>query len=96
MSTGFIGAATFLREYNARVASLPSNATDATIAAALAEASAVYDMEHRPLAQQLHDYSAEQGPLWCSGIVDDVEELSRRPRFLWKAADHLEPLQPVK
>lgn len=92
MSTGFIGAATFLRAYNRRIGALPPAATDAEIAAALADAAAAYDRAHRPLAQKLHDYSAEQGPLWCSGTVD-VDELSRRPKVLWRAADELQPLR---
>lgn len=88
LSTGLIGAATFLDEYNQRIGALPPDASDDEIAATLKDAAAVYDWHHRPLAQILHDYSAEQGPLWCSGRVD-VDELARRPRFLWTAANHL-------
>lgn len=88
MSTGFIGAATFLREFNSRIDALAPDASDEEISKALADASAAYDQKHRPLAQKLHDYSVEQGPLWSSATVD-VDELSRRPKFLWKAADHL-------
>lgn len=86
MSTGFIGVATFLRELNPLIESLALDASHDDISTIFLQASAAYDRKHRPLAQRIHDYSAEQGYLWSSGLVD-VEGLSERPRYLWKAAD---------
>lgn len=90
MSTGFIGAALFIRELNGRIACLSDTASKADVSRAVMEAAAVYDAQHRPLAQQIHDHSAEQGMLWSSGLVN-VDELSRRPLHLWQAANHLSP-----
>lgn len=90
MSTGFIGVTTFLHEeLNPRLKSLRPDASDEEISQVLMEASAAYDQKHRPLAQILHDYSVEQGPLWSGGVVD-VDELSRRPKFLWQSADQFQ------
>lgn len=87
MSTGFIGVTVFLHEgLNPLIDRLSSDATNEEIADLVLEASALYDVTHRPLAQKLLDFTTEQGPLWSGGIVD-VEELAKRPRFLWSAAD---------
>lgn len=86
MSCGFIGAATFLKEWNPRVQALGPHASDAAIAEALYKSAEAYDSIHRPLAQKLLDFSAEQGPLWSGGVTD-VETLSKRPMFLWHSAD---------
>lgn len=89
MSCGFIGVTTFLHEqWNPLIRSgkLADDASDAEIAAALVVASQAYEARHRPLAQQLVNFSAEQGPLW-SGAVTDVETLRERPLFLWCSAD---------
>jgi len=87
MSCGFIGTTTFLHEeWNPRVQSLSADASDADIARALVDASKAYEAKHRPLAQKLVDYSAEQGPLWSGGITD-IETLRERPLFLWCSAD---------
>lgn len=87
MSTGFIGATTFLHdEFNPRIKSLAANAEKAEIAGALMDASAGYEREHRPLAQKLVDYSAEQADIWNGGVLD-ADVFSKRPRFLWETAD---------
>jgi salicylate hydroxylase len=88
MSTGFIGVTAFLHEgLNPLLDRLSSDATNEEIADLILEASALYDVTHRPLAQKLLDFTTEQGPMWSGGIVD-VEELSKRPRFLWSSADN--------
>ncbi|TQS31826.1 hypothetical protein Golomagni_07879, partial [Golovinomyces magnicellulatus] len=89
MSCGFIGCTTFLHEeWNPRIlsGSLKADATNEEIAAALNEASLAYEKKHLPLAQELVDISAQQGPLWSGGVTD-VEELRRRPLILWNSAD---------
>jgi len=84
MSTGFIGITTFLREeMNPRIKSLDSHASNTEIAEAITKASARYEAKHRPLAQKLVDYSAEQGGIFSGGVTD-VETLSKRPAFLWQ------------
>jgi salicylate hydroxylase len=83
MSTGFIGVTAFLHELNPRINSLKSDAGNAEIAEAIMDASAGYEEKHRPLAQKLVDFSAEQGGIFAGGIVDE-DTLSRRPKFLWK------------
>lgn len=91
MSCGVIGCTTFLhQEWNPRVKSgaIPENATNEKIAAALAEASLAYEKKHLPLAQQLVDISAEQGPLWSGGITN-IAELKVRPLILWNSADDM-------
>jgi len=87
MSTGFIGITTFLKEeMNPRIKSLDSNASKTEIAEAIMEASAGYEAKHRPLAQKLVDYSAEQGGIFSGGVTD-AETLSKRPGFLWRTVD---------
>jgi salicylate hydroxylase len=86
MSTGFIGVTTYLHgELNPRLGELEDNASDTEIAEVLTRAGFAYEAKHRPLAQKLVDYSAEQGTLWAGGVLDG-EKLSFRPRFLWQAA----------
>ena len=85
MATGFIGVTTFLHEeLNPRIQVLKSDASNAEIAKVLMEASIAYEQKHKPLAQKLVDYSREQGSVFSGGVVD-AEELSQRPKFLWKA-----------
>ncbi|KAH8884882.1 putative salicylate hydroxylase [Thozetella sp. PMI_491] len=88
MSCGFIGAATFLQKWNARLESLGPEAKDTEIEEALRASAEEYDAAHRPLAQKLLDLSAEQGPLWSGGVTD-VETLKERPMFLWHSADDI-------
>lgn len=86
MSTGFIGATTFVHdEFNPRIKNLKPDASNAEIENLILEASAAYERTHKPLAQKLVDYSREQGYIFSGGVLD-VDELSRRPRFLWQAA----------
>lgn len=83
MSTGIVGVATFIREWNR---GLQSPGMDpATVFAAV---SKVYETEHRPLAQELLNRSLEQGGRWSGGITN-VETLMEHPKFLWHCADHL-------
>ncbi|PQE11448.1 hypothetical protein CJF32_00009530 [Rutstroemia sp. NJR-2017a WRK4] len=85
MSTGCIGVTTFLHEQlNPRIQGLSPDASNSEIASALKEASIAYENKHRPLAQKLVDYSREQGFIFSGGVLDE-DELSERPRFLWKA-----------
>lgn len=84
MSTGIIGAATFIKEWNKRL-----KAIDVDVAAALVESSKIYDTNHRRLAQELVNRSLEQGSRW-SGAITNPEILLEHPKFLWHCADHLE------
>jgi hypothetical protein len=86
MSTGFIGATKFLHdELNPCLKALDPQTSDAEISDALMDASSAYEKIHRPLAQKLLEYSIEQGTLWSSELLD-LDELSKRPRFLWETA----------
>jgi len=84
MSTGFIGVTTFLHEeLNPRIQVLKHDASTAEIKKMFMDASAGYERKHRPLAQKFCDYFYEQRYVSSSGTLD-MEEFSRRPRFLWQ------------
>jgi salicylate hydroxylase len=86
MSAGFIGVTNFLhKEWNPRLGNLAVDASKVEIAKMLAEASIEYEKQHRPLSQKLLDYSIGQGKVFM-GQVLDVEEMQKRPKFLWRAA----------
>ncbi|ORY63469.1 putative salicylate hydroxylase [Pseudomassariella vexata] len=90
MSTGIIGVATFVQEWNKRAHALKSEASHADIAFALAQASQAYEARHKPLAQNIVDASLRQGEFgWSSGITD-ADTLTRPFHSLWAAADKLE------
>ncbi|KAK9419041.1 putative salicylate hydroxylase [Seiridium unicorne] len=84
MSTGIVGVATFILEWNSRL-----QTSELEIATTFNEASKIYDAKHRPVAQELVDRSFEQGGLW-SGAITDADKLMEHPKFLWHIADHLD------
>ncbi|KAM0812304.1 putative salicylate hydroxylase [Seiridium cardinale] len=87
LSSGAIGVSVFLHDgLNPLIDRLSHDATNEEITSLIMEASGLYDVTHRSLAQKLLDFSNEQGRLWMSGSID-IEELTRRPKFLWTCAD---------
>jgi hypothetical protein len=88
LSPAFIGVSVFLHHgLNPLIDRLSHDANNVEIASLILEASALYDVTHRSLAQKRLDSSREQGSLWTSSTTD-VEELMRKPRFLWTCADN--------
>lgn len=85
MSTGFIGACTFLHsQLNPNLANLTPDASNEEITKVLMEAANGYELTHKPLAQKLVDLSWEQGGIFNGGIID-TEILAERPRVLWRS-----------
>ncbi|KAH8657925.1 hypothetical protein BX600DRAFT_514464 [Xylariales sp. PMI_506] len=90
MSTGVIGVATFVQEWNKRVQSLNPDASDVEIAKVFADASQAYESRQKPLAQTIVNDSLRQGEFgWSSGSTDH-DYLKGTFPFLWNAASNLE------
>ncbi|KAK8096534.1 FAD/NAD(P)-binding domain-containing protein [Apiospora kogelbergensis] len=89
MSTGIIGVAKFVREWNARIQALPADdTTDSDITRVFRDASRAYEAAHRPLAQKIVRFSQEQQHRWGGGVTD-YDVLAERFHFLWHCADDM-------
>lgn len=87
LSPGFIGVTAFLHDgLNPLIDRLSHDATNEEIASLIMEASSLYDVTHRTIAEKLVDADKQQGSIWCSGVVD-MKEIMKRPQFLWTCAD---------
>ncbi|KAK7993306.1 hypothetical protein PG989_006687 [Apiospora arundinis] len=88
MSTGIIGVAKFVTEWNSRIQGLAADASDAEITRVFQAASKAYETAHLPLAQKIVKFSQEQQLRWGGGITDH-DVLIERFHFLWHCADNM-------
>ncbi|KAK6859098.1 salicylate 1-monooxygenase SalA [Apiospora arundinis] len=88
MSTGIIGVAKFVTQWNSRIQSLAADASDADITRVFWAASKAYEAAHLPLAQKIVKFSQEQQLRWGGGITDH-DVLIERFHFLWHCADDM-------